>query len=314
MYKNKKVLLIGGGGTLGSFTAEELLRKGAYVDVICLDDKESSDKLRFFKLDANLEALTEFLKGKHYDGIVNFIHYPKPDAYPPVHKLLTGVTEHLIFLSSYRVYAGNDTPITERTPQLIDVIKDDDTFLAEDDYGISKSKAERFLNTCEKKNFTVVRPVISFSKYRFDVVATSTDDVIKASKSGTPIYLPIDAKKLTAGLDYAYNTGKLIANLLFKPEALGEAFTVTSGQNLTWGEVADIYTELLGVKFIWIDTDEYVEKMGFQKHWSLKYDRLYDRKVDNSKILKVTGLNKNDFIPIKEGIKIELEKYFADQK
>ena len=50
------------------------------------------------------------------DGIVNFLHYPEAEAYPPVHKLLTENTDHLIFLSSYRVYADLQHPITEEAP------------------------------------------------------------------------------------------------------------------------------------------------------------------------------------------------------
>ena len=38
------------------------------------------------------------------------------------------------------------------------------------------------------------------------------------------------------------------------------------------------------------------------------YDRLYDRPIDNSKVLRVTGLKKEDFIPMKKGIQIELAK------
>lgn len=40
MYKNKKVLLIAGGGTLGEYVSEELLRLGASVEVICPKTKE----------------------------------------------------------------------------------------------------------------------------------------------------------------------------------------------------------------------------------------------------------------------------------
>ena len=43
MYKNKRVLLIAGGGTLGTYTGEELLRLGAYVDVLCPEDKLSDN-------------------------------------------------------------------------------------------------------------------------------------------------------------------------------------------------------------------------------------------------------------------------------
>ena len=52
------------------------------------------------------------------------------------------------------------------------------------------------------------------------------------------------------------NTGKIIANLLFKENTLGEAYTISSAQNLTWGEVAELYTELAGTEFEWIDEEE----------------------------------------------------------
>lgn len=42
--------------------------------------------------------------------------------------------------------------------------------------------------------------------------------------------------------------------------------------------------------------------------WIFKYDRVFDRKIDNSKILGVTGLKAGDFFSIKEGIKTELSK------
>ena len=154
------------------------------------------------------------------------------------------------------------------------------------------------------KNWTVVRPVISFSDIRFDVVTVSGHEIYDAARSGKTVILPEAAKNLTAGLDWAGNSGKLIANLLFKKECLGEAYTVSSGQNLTWGEVADIYTRLTGVNFRWTDTEEYVST-GHGGN-GLFYDRLYDRAVDNTKILKATGFKKEDFTSIEDGIKIEL--------
>ena len=55
----KKVLLIAGGGTLGLYTAKELLRLGHAVDIICLDDMTSdNEKLRFFKSFSRKTAMT----------------------------------------------------------------------------------------------------------------------------------------------------------------------------------------------------------------------------------------------------------------
>lgn len=302
----KKVLLIAGGGTLGRYTAKELLSKDCEVDVICLEDYVSDNpKLRYYKANADLNYLTEFLKDKYYDGIVNFIHYYVPEMYKPVHKLLTSKTDQLIFLSSYRVYAESKQPLTEEAPFLADVVEDEE-FLKSEDYAVPKAICEKYLREeSDTKNWTVVRPVISFSDKRFDLVTVSGHEIIDAARSGKTVILPEVAKNLTAGLDWAGNSGKLIANLLFKKECLGEAYTVSSGQNLTWGEVADIYTRLTGVNFRWADTEEYVST-GHGGN-GLFYDRLYDRAVDNTKILKATGFNKEDFTSIEDGIKIELK-------
>ena len=77
-----KVLLIGGGGTLGTYTAYELLRLGHCVDVLCLEDKVSNDdRLNFYKGSATLEYLEELFKKTRYDGIVNFVHYANHKDY-----------------------------------------------------------------------------------------------------------------------------------------------------------------------------------------------------------------------------------------
>lgn len=312
----KSVLLIAGGGTLGRYTAQNLRKLGCSVDIICLEDNTSSDKgLRFYKASADLEFLKAFLKDKHYDGIVNFMHYSDPEAYKPVHMLLSENTGHLIFLSSYRVYADLEHPVKETSPTLYDT-SDDEELLKNDNYAIPKSKAEYFIkNESGTKNWTIVRPVISFSDRRLDVVTVSGRRIIESAKNKLPVLLPEKAKNLTAGLDWAGNSGKLIANLLFKSEAMGEVFTVSSAQNLTWGEVADIYSELTGVKFEWTDIGKYISENPEYKMspWGLKYDRLFDRKIDNAKILKVTGLKKEDFTPIRDGIKHELEKIESEE-
>ncbi len=219
---------------------------------------------------------------------------------------MTNNTDHLIFLSSYRVYADLEHPIRESSPQLIDTIKDDDLFFEKEIYALSKSKMERYLhNNPHPKNWTIVRPVISLSHIRLDITVVSGHAVIDYAKRGEKLPLSIKAKNLTAGLDWAGNSGKLIANLLFKKECLGEDYIISTVQGLTWGEVAEIYTEYLGTEFEWSDFDYPHEE------WGWHYDRAYDRQIDNSKVLKATGLSREDFKSIKEGIYIELKKLGA---
>ena len=54
-----------------------------------------------------------------------------------------------------------------------------------------------------------------------------------------------------------------------------------------------------------------VAEAGKHLHIGWKYDRAYDRSIDNSKILKATSLTCADFKSIKEGIYIELKKLGA---
>ena len=307
---SKRVLLIGGSGPLGTYTAAELLNQGHYADIICLENKVSkSEKLKFFKENATLSFLEKFLSGKHYDGIVNFIHYPDVDAYPPIHRLLMRHTEHLIVLSSYRVYADEQHPITESAPQLLDVSMDK-VFLEMEKYAISKARLERYLTgNCKGENWTIVRPVISFSKLRFDLVTYYGDMLIKMVESGKEIPLPIEVQNLTAGLDWAGNSGKIIANLLFKPECFGEAYTVSSAPGLTWGEVAKLYTELAGARFKWVTAEEYLNFTNNYNYYALIYDRMFDRSIDNKKVLASAGLTKSDFLSVKDGLSKEIELF-----
>ncbi len=315
MNTPQTILLIAGGGTLGTHTAAELLRLGYRVEVLCLEEKVSCHRnLTYIQGNATLEYLETFLEGKYYDGIVNFIHYTTPEAYKPFHSLLTVHAGHLIFLSSYRIYADLQHPITEDAPRLLDVIKDTE-FLQKETYALPKARCEDYLRAeTDNSKWTIVRPVISFSANRFDLLMDSGDTVITRAIEGEPLYMPEEARNLTAGLDWAGNSGKLIANLLCKDAARGEAFTISSAPGLTWGEVAEIYTELLGLEVVWVDKKTYLEKNprllpGGWAHWMFIYDREYDRAVDNRKVLAATGLRKEDFATIREGIRYELGVY-----
>ncbi len=313
MYNGKSVLLIGGSGTLGEYTMQELLCLGcAHIDVISLEDLASDDsRVTYYTGDAMEYAFLEtFLSNRHYDGIVNFLHYANPNIYPIVHHLLMKRCDHLIFLSSYRVYADEQHPITESAPKLLDVLTDT-VFLQNEGYAIPKTWCEHYMASTAENHWTVVRPVISFSKRRFDLVTHTGAMLLEKMAAGETVPLPIGAKDLVAGLDWAGNSGKLIANLLFKPAAFREAFTVSTAQNLTWEQVADLYADVFGLVYEWVPNEVYLEATNRFNFDAFQYDRMYNRLMDNRKILQVTGLTAADFTPIKEALHIEKARYEA---
>ena len=225
-----------------------------------------------------------------------------------MHPLLAASTDHLIFLSSYRVYADEQHPITESAPRLLDVSQDEE-FVKTETYAIRKAVAEDYLRGERVGDrYTIVRPVISFSNLRFDLLMNSAREVLEFAARGEAMRLPAMVRDFKAGLDWAGNSGKLIAHLLFKEEAIGETFTLYSGCGLTWGEVAEAYHRTIGLKVRWCDEEEYLAFDHVQTQWTYLHDRHYNRDVDCSKVLKVTGLTKQDFSTVEEGIKQELIK------
>ncbi|MBQ9785049.1 MAG: hypothetical protein IJW29_06080 [Clostridia bacterium] len=316
MYQNKRVLLIAGGGTLGTYTAKELLRHGAYVDVVCPEEKVSdNERLHFYQGLATDAFLAEIFSAHHYDGIVNFIHYPDEKEYFRVHDFLMSHTDHLIFLSSYRVYANEQHPVTEDAPRLYDVIKDDPAFLATEDYAVPKSKCEDFLRAKHAgEHWTIVRPVISFSSLRLDLLLYSGREVLDYAARDKEMVLPACVKDFTAGIDWAGNSGKLIANLLFKEHTYGKTYTIYSGHGMTWGAVADAYSSLTGLRVRWTENlDEFYAALPriTPETYIWKYDRAFNRDIDASRILAATGLSQSDFKSVRDGIAIEIAKLRA---
>lgn len=300
---------------MGQYTQQNLLDNGCLVDVICLEEyKSDNELLHYCKANADINYLTDFLADKFYDGIVNFIHYKSLDEYKPIHTLLSAKTKHPVFLSSYRVYADSKEAITEDSPLLFDTVKDEN-FLQTEDYAVPKSKCEKWIKTeSNTNNRTIVRPVISSSDKRLDIISATRRDVITAAQNGYKIKLPLQCRELVAGLDWAGNSGRLIANLVINDKAFGETYTVSSAQNLKWDEVAQLYTELLGVEFEWVDMYKLYGSTDEELPYWLRYDRGFNRKIDNSKILAVTDYTEKDFLPFREGIKIELDKIKKEQK
>lgn len=48
--------------------------------------------------------------------------------------------------------------------------------------------------------------------------------------------------------------------------------------------------------------------------YQIRYDRMYDRIIDNSKVLAVTGLNQSDLSGLHDGITRELNGYLAKNR
>ncbi|MBE6611724.1 MAG: NAD-dependent epimerase/dehydratase family protein [Ruminococcaceae bacterium] len=312
----KKVLVIGATGALGSYVVPELLELGFAVDGITLDEVSSDHPdLRYITGRVDDAMLIRLFEGGRYAGIIDFMHY-SADAYESRHKLLLENTDHLIFLSSYRTYADLEHPIRETSPSFLDS-STDEYFLANETYAIWKSKCERILRASKYDNYTIVRPLISSSKRRYDLITTGAGDLIGRARENKPILLPIEARDKVAGLGWAGNVGKMMARLLASDDTFCEAYTLGSGEIHTWGEIADFYVKRIGVQPIWVDTATYLKYAtdgSDAVRWMLECDRLLDRTIDNSKVLAATGLAMSDFVDVYTAMDRELAELPEDYR
>ena len=307
----KKLLFIGGNGALGVYLTEEALKAGYKVDVLCLEnDKSDNENLSFIQHDGkDYEFLSELMKNK-YDAIVDFMIYQSVEEYSPFADLYMKNTDHYLFLSSYRVYA-DECPLTEKSPRLLDVEKPDD-FVCKNEYSIYKAEEENYIRSTEYKNWTILRPSITYSKRRFQLTILEANVFVWRMKKGKTVVLPEGAMNVEGTLSWAGDFGKAVIRLIFNEKAYCEAFTISTSEHHKWKEIADIYSEIGGLKYVTVDNETFINELydGWcHAKQQLIYDRCVNRVIDNSKLLNATGLSQEDYIKLRDGLKMELSAY-----
>ena len=309
--KQKKILLIGGNGALGVYLTEEALKVGYRVEVVCLEDEHSDDpNLTFINHSGkDFEFMSELVKNG-YDAIVDFMVYPTLEEYIPFGNLYLQSTKHYLFLSTYRVYAG-EYPITENSPRLLDVEKPTD-FVCEKEYSIYKAEEEDYIRSTGYRNWTILRPSITYSKHRFQLTILEANTVVWRMRQGKTVILPEGAMNIQGTLSWAGDFGKSVIKLFFNEKAYGEAFTISTSEHHTWREIAEIYRKIGGLNYVTVDDKTFIDEIydgNVYSYQQLKYDRCFNRVIDNAKLLEATGRKQSDYMKLEDGLRKELISY-----
>jgi len=310
----RKVLVLGGTGAMGVYLVPELAARGYQVRVVSLPRDEITfhdPRISYVKGDAKEIGFLKTLLTEKFDAIVDFLVYSTEEFRQRCELLLSG-TGHYIFLSSYRVYAG-EFPVTENSPRLLDVSTDKE-YLATEDYSLYKAREEDILKSSSHGNWTIVRPAITFSKFRFQLVTLETPLVVGRALKRLPVVIPEAALSVPATMNWAGDVAKMFCGLVLNPAARCEAFTFATAEHRTWGEIAEYYHELIGLEYVTAGTEDYLNILGGScfARYQLCYDRLFPRIIDNSKILRVAGLRQEELTPLKSGLAKELAAFPKD--
>ncbi len=314
----KKVLVLGGTGAMGVYTVPELLAMGYAVDVVSLDEwKMANQNVRYIKADGFDDAfLCSLMEKEHYDAVIDYMLY-RTDLFERRVDMLLTHTEHYIFLSTYRVYSSDELPIRETSPRLLESRADDAVYQSHDrdEYSLYKARQEDVLRSRGHGNWTIVRPAITFSKLRYQLVTLEADVLIRRAMEKKTVLLPERAMDVRATMSWAGDVGRMFARLVLNPGAYGETFSICTAENHSWREIAEYYKEIIDLRYEVVDTQTYMDVWagnGLHAQYQLYLDRCLDRVMDNSKVLSVTGMKQSELTPIKEALTKELANLPAD--
>ena len=244
-----------------------------------------------------------------WDAIVDFMIY-STEEFADRRDLLLNCTRQYILLSSSRVYADSDIPITENSGRLIDVL-DDPEFLSSDKYAISKAREENLLRESGKNNWTIIRPYITYSNVRFQLGVYEKEDWLYRIIHGRSIVFSRDISEKMTSFTFGGDVSRGIAAIIGKDSALGEVYHITCDSSVKWDDVLQIYIDVLSDAGYTVSV-VYAERASeiTSQDEKIKYDRLYNRVFDNTKISQY--VDTKGFIDQREGIRRCLSQFIAN--
>lgn len=281
------ILVLGGTGAMGVPVVQLLRREGHTLYVTSRSQKDSVNHIKYIQGDAKDNNFLSTLLERQYDAIIDFMVYDSDALEERIDKLLA-VTKQYCFFSSSRVYAESKEPITEESPRLLDVCKDK-IYLNTNEYALDKAREENILKKCGKNNWTIIRPYITYNDYRLQLGVYEKENWLYRALQGRTIVIPQDIVERTTTLTYGLDVAAAIVKLIGNKDAYGEIYHIVSTQAVTWEQILNVYLDTIEEKKGFRPKVKYIENSKLLQEiwnpWQIKYDRLYDRLFDNSKIL-----------------------------
>ena len=308
----KKILVLGGTGAIGAHLVSEL--QGSEYSVIVSSRRERTSRGNIFYVqgDAHDESFLKSLLLEHYVAVINFMTYHS-DEFEKVAPLLLNATDQYFFLSSCRSYAGSDDIIDEAAPQWLDVCQDEE-YLNTDNYALAKARQERIIINSGKKNWTIVRPYLTYSEQRLQLGFFEQNAWLLRAMMGKTIVFSDDLAVKHTTLTYGKDVARAITMLIGKEKALGETINITCPKSLLWSEVLDIYANALEKCLNKKVNIKLLPKAPVEdwptEFWTFKYDRICNRRFSNAKLISIIG--EYAFTSPELGLRQCVESYYND--
>lgn len=311
-----KVLILGGTEAIGSYLVNILSENHIDTTVTTRRFHDNISYVTYVCGNAHDNDFLNQLCAQHWDSIIDFMSYKTEEFKKRVDTLLNATSQY-VYISSARVYANEEHPIKESSPRLLDVTKDK-TFLNTDEYALTKARQENILISHPNKNYTIIRPYISYGDYRLQLGTLEKEEwLYRALHNRTIIFTDEIAKKLTT-LTSGYDVAIGIYKLLGKSNAYGETFHITNKRVLKWEDVISIYDNCLyqltgkRIKIKNVPLNTYFQIRRPELKYQVLYDRLYNRDFITTKEILIQDVE--HFIDPSVGLKKCLEHFFQNPR
>lgn len=260
------------------------------------------ESVRTIKADINdLHQVNTLLRNLTFDVVVDWI------AYIPAHiqrdfELFRNRTAQYVFISSASAY--------QKPPQKLPIRETEPLYNPFWTYSQQKIACEKILlDLYDKYQFptTIVRPSHTYDKTKIPLHGkyTTLDRMLR----GKSVIIHGDGTSLWT-LTHHKDFAKGFLCLLGRPDAIGEAFHITSEEILTWNQICSILADAAGVepKIIHIPSD-FIWRLDEEWGHELFGDKAHSMIFDNSKIKKINP-EFEATIPFAEGAKEIVSWYF----
>lgn len=295
---------------MGNHVVQLLANAGHRVFVTSRRRCERGRDVAYVSGDAKDLSFLKSILHEQWDVVIDFMVWSTEDFAERLEGFLSSTAQY-VFVSSYRVYA--DSPIlTESSPRLLDVARDAG-YLATDEYALAKARCENMLISSDKRNWTIVRPAITYDgSGRFQLGVLEAETWLWRALSGVSVPFPEEMLNKRTTMTWGGDVARMIVGLIGNPVAFGGIFTVSTSESRTWTEVIRMYQKVVPLEIVSCSLADFERARGGV--YQIKYDRMYDRVIDNSKILCATGLSQFDLAPIEENLTAQLEYFLANDE
>ena len=304
-----KALFIGGTGNISTGVSELLAARGDDLSVLNRGTRPEAVPEGVRSITADIRdpaSVTAALGDEEFDVVVEWLGFEPKHVETDI-ELFSGRTEQYVFISSATVYRrpGDHYVTVETAP------------LGNPHWKYAQDKIaceERLRRAHEESGFpvTIVRPSYTYGTRWIPAVIAGQDYTLVARMlEGRPVVTPGDGQSLwtmTHNSDFA----KGFAGLLGHPDAVGEAFHITSDDVRTWDEIVQTIAAAAGVEanIVHVPSD-FMGAIDAELGANLLGDKSHSAVFDNSKIKRFVP----DFeavVPLEEGVKRSLEWFDAD--